>query len=333
MLNLFSKILIDRIWYSKNIFGLPLIPFSFIYIFLIKLRKIFYQIGLFSTNKPNTPIIVVGNITIGGTGKTPLVIWLASYYKKLGYSPGIISRGYKGKYTSATKLVTINDSPVLVGDEPLLIKRNTNCPVIVGRDRVNAAKEIIEKHNCNLVISDDGLQHYSLGRDIEIAVIDGQRRFGNGHCIPAGPLRELKDRLDSVDLVVSKYHAKKYEYKMEYIYNDLVSLNNPEKTMPISGLNSKKIHAISGISNPENFFSFLRSKNFELLIHEYPDHHIFNESDIKFNDNLPVVMTEKDAVKCFDYVNENCWYQPISVKLSESFIANLNKILGKLKDG
>ena len=333
MFKLFLKILIEKIWYSKNFISFLLLPLSWIYIFFVELRLKLYQFGIFPINKSYAPTIIVGNMVAGGTGKTPLVIWLACYYKEQGFFPGVISKGYKGRYTTNTQFVDSNTDPILVGDEPVLIAKKTKCPVLVGNKRSTAAQEIVEKYKCNLIISDDGLQHYSLARNIEIAVIDGQRRLGNGFCIPAGPLRELKSRLDSVDLVVGKYLAKKSEYKMEYIYNDLVSLNNPKDKMPITDLDSKKIHVVSGISNPQSFYSYLRSQNYELLIHEYPDHHIYNENDLKFDDDFPVVMTEKDAVKCFKYSNERYWYLPISAKLSERFTLDLNELLERNKYG
>jgi len=347
----FLNILIERTWYSKNLICFLLLPLSWIYIFFFRLRSIYYNI--FKTNiiyrKTYAPTIVVGNIVVGGTGKTPLVIWLARYYKKKGYSPGIITRGYKGLYSEHprhigldcinTFLITPDTDPELAGDEAVLIANNTNCPVLVAINRQVAAKRIVEEYRCNLVISDDGLQHHSLARNIEIAVIDGQRRLGNGYCIPAGPLREPKNRLDSVDLVVSKYSAKECEYKMDYIYNELVSLSNPKDKMSITNLETKKIHAVAGIANPHHFFSFLRSQSYELLIHKYPDHYKFNHArDIEFNDDLPVIMTEKDAVKCkrhlgfgrqLEHVSKKYWYLPISVKLPESFSSNLNQLLEK----
>ncbi len=353
MIKSFLNILIERTWYSKNLICFFLLPLSWIYIFFFKLGAIYYKISNFNlTNKTYAPTIVVGNIVVGGTGKTPLVIWLARYYKEKGYSPGIITRGYKGLYTEHpryiglgcinTYLIRADTDPGLAGDEAVLIAKNTNCPVVVAINRDIAAKKIVEEYSCNLVISDDGLQHHSLARDIEIAVIDGQRRLGNGYCIPAGPLREPKNRLDSVDLVVSKYSAKECEYKMDYIYNELVSLSNPKDKMPITNLETKKIHAVAGIANPQHFFSFLQSQNFELLIHKYPDHYKFDYArHIEFNDDLPVIMTEKDAVKCkrhflsFQrlYGSKKYWYLPISARLPESFSSKLDQLLEKNSDG
>ena len=177
------------------------------------------------------------------------------------------------------------------------------------------------------------MQHYSLGRDIEIAVIDGQRRLGNGYCLPAGPLREPKNKLLNIDLIVSKYTSQTSEYKMEYIYQDLISLGKPTKTISLSELRDMKVHVITGIDNPENFFSYLQTHKLELIIHQFPDHHIYEEHEVVFNDDLPIIMTEKDAVKCARYSNNNHWYIPIVAKLPNSFNNVLDTYTEKMFSG
>ena len=329
----FSKTFVDRVWYSKNTLSLLLLPISWIYIIIIKIRSALYRVGIIPISKINVPIIVVGNITAGGTGKTPLVIWLANYFKNKGFLPGIISRGYGGKYLSNIEFVHPNSDPLLVGDEPLIIAKKCNCPVAVAKKRVRAAKELVSKYNCNIIISDDGMQHYSLGRDIEIAVIDGQRRLGNGYCLPAGPLREPKNKLLNIDLIVSKYTSQISEYTMEYIYQDLISLGKPAKTISLSELCDMKVHVITGIDNPENFFSYLQTHKLELIIHQFPDHHIYEEHEVVFNDDLPIIMTEKDAVKCARYSNNNHWYIPIVAKLPNSFNNVLDTYTEKMFSG
>ena len=329
----FLETLIEKVWYSKNIFSLLLSPISLIYISIIYLRYTLYQLGLISITKINVPTIVIGNIVAGGTGKTPLVIWLAKHFKDKGFLPGIVSRGYGGTYLSNIELVKPTSNPLLVGDEPVIIARNTNCPVVVAKKRAKGAKKLVEKYNCNIILCDDGMQHYSLARDIEIAVIDGQRRFGNNYCFPAGPLREPKSRIFKADLIVSKYNARTCEHKMDYTYNQLVSLNELSKTIPISDLHDMTVHAIAGINNPDHFFSYLRSHKLELIIHKFPDHYSYTEDDVKFNDNFPVVMTEKDAVKCLNYSSDKHWYIPISAELSKSFVCDLDKLMGKIING
>ena len=329
----FLETLIEKVWYSKNIFSLLLSPLSLIYISIIYLRYTLYQLGLISITKINVPTIVIGNIVAGGTGKTPLVIWLAKHFKDKGFLPGIVSRGYGGTYLSNIELVKPTSNPLLVGDEPVIIARNTNCPVVVAKKREKGAKELVEKYNCNIILCDDGMQHYSLARDIEIAVIDGQRRFGNNYCFPAGPLREPKSRIFKADLIVSKYNARTCEHKMDYTYHQLVSLNELSKTIPISDLHGMTVHAIAGINNPDHFFSYLRSHKLELIIHKFPDHYSYTEDDVKFDDNFPVVMTEKDAVKCLNYSSDKHWYIPISAELSKSFVCDLDKLMGKIING
>jgi tetraacyldisaccharide 4'-kinase len=330
---LFSKEFIENIWYTKHPLGLILLPLSWLYTLIIVLRRLCYQSGLIAVNQIDAPVIIVGNITVGGTGKTPLVILLAEYFKNKGFKPGIVSRGYGGKLTGKTQQVRSDSDPSLVGDEPVLIAKKTACPVAVAVQRRKAAEELIEYCDCDLILCDDGMQHYSLGRDIEIAVIDGQRRFGNNRCLPAGPLREPISRLKAVDFVVSKYIASRHEFKMEYSYGDLVSLMDPTKTMPISNLADQSVHAIAGIGNPDRYFSYLRNQKLKLMMHEFPDHHAFTADDIKFNDGLPVVMTEKDAVKCTAYATEYHWYLPITATLPDSFTYRLDALMKDIING
>lgn len=328
-----SREFIENIWYSKHPLGLVLIPFSWIYALFIMLRRLCYQAGILAVNQVDAPVIIVGNISVGGTGKTPLVIWLANYFKNKGFKPGIISRGYGGQPARNPQQVRPDSSPAVVGDEPVLIAKNTLCPVAVAIQRRRAAEELINHCSCDLIICDDGMQHYSLGRDIEIAVIDGQRRFGNRHCLPAGPLREPVSRLNSVDFVVSKHTAGRHEYKMEYVYGDLVSIVDPTRTMSISSLSGQHVHAVAGIGNPERFYLYLRNQKLQIIKHDFPDHYPYTLDDINFNDDLPVVMTEKDAVKCFGFANECHWYLPISANLPESFTYRLDALMKEIING
>jgi tetraacyldisaccharide 4'-kinase len=330
---LLSKEFIENIWYTKHPLGLLLLPFSWIYTLIIVLRRLFYQSGLIAVNQIDAPVIIVGNISVGGTGKTPLVIWLAEYFRNKGFKPGIVSRGYGGQFSGKTQQVRADSDPILVGDEPVLIAKKTNCPVAIAVQRRRAAEELIEHSDCDLILCDDGMQHYSLARDIEIAVIDGQRRFGNNHCLPAGPLREPTSRLKTVDFVVSKYIAGRHEFKMEYSYGDLVSLIDPTRTMPVSNLIDQSVHAIAGIGNPDRYFSFLRNQKLKLIVHEFPDHYPYNSEDVKFNDGLPVVMTEKDAVKCAAFATEHHWYLPITAALPDSFTVRLDALMKEIING
>ncbi len=330
---LFSKEFIENVWYTKHPLAYLLLPLSWIYTLFIVIRRLCYQSGLIAVNQIDVPVIIVGNISVGGTGKTPLVIWLAEYFKEKGFKPGIVSRGYGGKLSGKTQQVRPDSDPLLVGDEPVLISKRTSCPVAVAVQRRKAAEELIEHRHCDVILCDDGMQHYSLARDIEIAVIDGQRRFGNKHCLPAGPLREPVSRLKSVDFVVSKYIAGRHEYKMEYSYGDLVSLTEPNRRISVSSLDGQSVHAIAGIGNPDRYFSYLRNQNIKIIMHEFPDHYAFNAEDLKFNDGLPVVMTEKDAVKCTAYANELHWCLPVTATLPDSFKYRLDALMKDIIDG
>lgn len=330
---LLSKEFIENIWYTKHPLGLLLLPLSWFYTLIIVLRRLCYQSGLIAVNQVNAPVIIVGNISVGGTGKTPLVIWLVKYFKSKGYKPGIVSRGYGGKFSGKTQQVRPDSDPFLVGDEPVLIAKRTACPVAIAVQRRRAAEELIEHYDCDLIICDDGMQHYSLDRDIEIAVVDGQHRFGNKHCLPAGPLREPVSRLKTVDFVVSKYIAGRHEYKMEYRYGDLISLTNSARMMSVASLSAQSVHVIAGIGNPDRYYSYLRNQKLNLIMHEFSDHHPFAAEDIKFNDDLPVVMTEKDAVKCAAYATERHWYLPITATLPESFTYRLETLMKEVMNG
>jgi tetraacyldisaccharide 4'-kinase len=330
---LLSKEFIENVWQTKHPLSMFLLPLSWIYTLVTIVRRLCYQSGLIAVNQIDAPVIIVGNITVGGTGKTPLVIWLAEYFKSKGFKPGIVSRGYGGKLSGKTQQVRADSDPLLVGDEPVLIAKKTSCPVAIAVERRKAAEELIKYCDCDLILCDDGMQHYSLGRDLEIAVIDGQRRFGNNHCLPAGPLREPISRLKTVDFVVSKYIAGRHEYKMEYSYGDLVSLKEPTKTIPVSSLNGQSVHAVAGIGNSNRYYSYLRNQKLNLIMHDFPDHYSFAAEDIIFNDGLAVVMTEKDAVKCAEYATEQHWYLPITATLPESFSYRLDSLMKEIING
>lgn len=328
-----SSYFINDIWYGKSLLSLILVPFSWLYKIIIFIRQLIYKSGILPVNQVGVPVIVVGNITVGGTGKTPLVIWIANFLKQNGYNPGIVSRGYGGKASHWPQQVRTDSDPVMVGDEPVLIAKRTGCPVAASPDRYSAATGLVEHKQCNIIISDDGLQHYALGRNIEIAVIDSLRRFGNNHCLPAGPLREPVSRLKSVDMIVSNGLPVKGEHQMEYTVNSLISVKNENISCEITALQNKKIHAVAGIAHPEKFFNMLKKHGLKIIEHPFADHYIFKPADIKFDDDLAVVMTEKDAVKCCKFADENYWYLPINVEMSNTFIHRLTILLKELENG
>ncbi len=289
--------------------------------------------GVLPVQNVSVPVIVVGNITVGGTGKTPLIIWLAEYFKSKGMQPGIISRGYGGTTRHWPQQVRVDSNPALVGDEPVLIAQRTGCPVAISPKRYIAAKELLEHTNCDVFLCDDGLQHLSLNRDIEIAVIDGARRFGNEHCLPAGPLRESISRLNKVDMLVSNSKAAKNEFLMEYKPVGLISLEDEDRHLQLETLNGKDVHVIAGIGNPQRFYSYLRSMGMRLIKHEYPDHYSYRQNDLNFDDDIPVVMTEKDAVKCRQFAKDNTWYLKIEVEMTKAFEHRLNLLLKEILNG
>ena len=328
-----SQKFLEELWYGDHPLSFFLVPLSWLYAAVIMLRRFAYASGIVPVQRVAVPVIVVGNITTGGTGKTPLIIWLAEYLAARGHHPGVISRGYGGKAKKWPQQVRPDSNPFLVGDEPVLIAQRPRCPVAVSPRRYVAAREVLEHTNCDILLCDDGLQHYSLARDIEIAVIDGDRRFGNGRCLPAGPLREPVSRLKKVDMVISNGKPGKNEHLMEYIPGKLHSLIDDNHEMDLENFRGREIHVVTGIGNPARFYSYLRKFEIRIIKHEFPDHYFYARTDLKFNDDFPVVMTEKDAVKCREFANDRFWYLPVSAKLGEAFQYRLSVLLGELFDG
>lgn len=315
-----SRYLLD-IWYKDHFIGAALLPLGFLYADFAKFNRWLYKVGRKKSEALPVPVVIVGNITVGGTGKTPLCIYLANLLKSEGYRVGIISRGYGGEKTTA-KMVLPSSKPSEVGDEALLIAAQTGCPMAVGVNRVEAGKFLLQHAPCDVILADDGLQHYALKRDIEIAVIDGQRRFGNGICLPAGPLREPIERLNSVDFVVVNgkpiEDTSWHEWQMQLLGDSAVNLKTGE-SKPLADFKNLSCHALAGIGNPERFFTQLEKAGIvQRTDHSFPDHHVFSEKEINFKE-MPVLMTEKDAVKCKNFVTQNHWVVPVSAKLSADF--------------
>ena len=313
-------------WYSHSAF-LPyfLWPFSHIYKLIIYLRKKIIKPVQF-----NIPVIIVGNITVGGTGKTPLVIWLAKFLRKNNYRPGIVSRGYGGKTRLFPQQIFPASDPNEVGDEAVLLARRAKCPVIIDPDRVNAVRYLLNNTDCNIVISDDGLQHYALGRNIEIAVIDGHRRFGNRWCLPAGPLREPISRMDSVDFIVTNGgEIGVGEIGMKLIPGKIYNLSDMTLKANLDDFAGDTVHAVAGIGNPERFFDFLRELKLSIWPHRFPDHYQYLPKDVNFKDDAKIIMTEKDAVKCEAFADYRYWCLPIDAELEEGFGGKLLKLIGE----
>lgn len=319
---------LEQYWYTSNLTSWLLLPLSWLFCLVVALRRLSYRFGLLYSYQMPVPVIVVGNITVGGTGKTPLVAWLVDYLIRNGFKPGVVSRGYGGKSKHWPERVTPDSDPQLVGDEAVLLARRTNCVMAVGPDRVAAVDLLINDCGCDIIVSDDGLQHYRLGRDVEIAVVDGNRRLGNGFCLPAGPLRELPSRLHQVDaVVVNGGKAERGEFSMRLTGDTLVNLTDPSWTKNLEDLRNKDVHALAGIGNPSRFFSQLRHAGLKVIEHPFPDHHQFAAADLSFDDFLPVLMTEKDAVKCEAFASERHWVLPVQAVLDEVFERRLTTLI------
>jgi tetraacyldisaccharide 4'-kinase len=298
---------------------------------LSSLRRWFYKFGLLPSYKLAVPVIVVGNISVGGTGKTPLVIWLADWLKQQGLRPGIISRGFGGK-ANALLPVDANSDPSIVGDEPVLLARRTQCPVWVGRNRSAVGKALLATHpDCNVLISDDGLQHYALRRDVEIAVVDGSRGFGNGWLLPAGPLRELPSRLEIVDTVVCNGAKSVTDaWVMQLRSTGFHNLLEPTKTATTADFSGQHLYAVAGIGNPQRFFEQLRSMDLQFESQAYPDHYAFQPADLQFKDAEAILMTEKDAVKCMAFAQSHWWYLQVDAEVDEVLGQRIMQKLRKL---
>jgi tetraacyldisaccharide 4'-kinase len=303
-------------WYQRQPVRWLLWPLSLIYQAVLKLRMGLFRLDILKQRYLPVPVIIVGNITIGGTGKTPFVIWLAKQLQQAGYRPGIISRGYGGKAAHYPQKVMPDSDPSIVGDEPIIISRHTLCPMVVAPDRLAAGKMLLRDYNCNIIIADDGLQHYALGRNIEIVIIDGQRQFGNQLCLPAGPLREPLSRLQNIDFIIENHGSGSANYTMTLSQLHAINLADPTKILALTNFTGQSVHAIAGIGNPQRFFDQLSSHGLQVISHAFDDHHRFQANDLDFNDYKPILMTEKDAVKCQKFANSNTWYIPIEASIS-----------------
>jgi tetraacyldisaccharide 4'-kinase len=324
--------LIEKVWFDGHQakwWLVPLLlPLTGLFYLLSSIRRIAFSLGLFKSFLVSKPVIVVGNIGVGGNGKTPIVIYLVELTKTLGFKPGVISRGYGGKAETYPYVVSNNSTAHEAGDEPILIYNRCHVPVVVGSDRVANAQKLIEL-GCDVIISDDGLQHYRLQRDLEIIVVDGKRLFGNGLLLPAGPLREGCWRLNNADMVIyngkSKIssdggHLNKKSSLMTLVATKLRHIKTG-KEVDLSDFlaNNLDVNAIAGIGSPQRFFDTLQSLGFNLIKQKgFIDHKNFKSDDFnQFKNDLPLLMTEKDAVKCQKFTQSHWWYLPVDAQFCE----------------
>jgi tetraacyldisaccharide 4'-kinase len=321
---------LQRIWYS----GEPVPPWlgalEWLYAAGLRVRRLGYAVGLKRSIGLPVPVVVVGNLTVGGTGKTPLTIWLARELASRGWKPGVILRGYGGSAREALR-VTAQTPASRCGDEALVIERATNLPVAVAARRAHAGSLLVKQDGCDVLIADDGLQHWGLARDLEIAVLDGARRFGNGRLLPAGPLREPVERLARVDFVVANGTPRPGEIAMRVRGERALSLSSPGLTAPLASFAGKRVHALAGIGNPERFFAMLESGGMIVERHPLADHHQYTGAELAFDDALPVLMTEKDAVKCAALVGEReAWVVPVEAELPVAFADQVHAMLSAI---
>jgi len=320
-----------KFWYRRGLVAWLLWPASWVFLAGVCLRRLLYLLRIFKSAHPGVPVIIVGNLTAGGSGKTPLVIWIAEFLKAKGWTPAIVSRGYGAKVAGemrAPRAATLASSADEVGDEPIVLARRSGCPVWIGPDRIRVAETLLaQKTGVDVLVLDDGLQHYRMRRDVEIAVVDA-RGFGNGFLMPAGPLREPKLRLRTVDAVVAHDSPVK-GYSMKLEGEEVHRMTDARERKPLKAFAGQKVHAVAGIGDPNRFFLHLGRAGIKVVPHPFPDHHRFTPRELEFGDEAPVMLTEKDAVKLRSAAQPHWWVLPVSAKLDPAFGVWL---LGKLDD-
>ena len=314
-------------WYAPDPLGALLAPLGWGVALFTVLRRAAYRAGLRRSWPVGCPVVVVGNLAVGGTGKTPLVIAMAKLLSRRGLRVGIVCRGYRGSASRWPRRVRPDADPARVGDEAVLLARRAGVPVAAGPNRIAAARILVRRSKCDVILSDDGLQHLRLARDVEIVVVDGVRRHGNGRCLPAGPLREPLSRLASVDLVVVNGDAREGELEMRLVAGDASSLDDAGVTRPLDSFRDGPVHAVCAIGHPERFFRTLEAHGLTIVRHPFPDHHSFSEAEVRFADGAPVLMTEKDAVKCERFAGAGHWCVPVEAELSSELQARLLAVL------
>jgi len=303
---------------------------------VVALRRLGYFLRVLPSRSAGVPVVVIGNLTVGGSGKTPLVIHVAELLKSKGWSPAIVSRGYlrgaraAGSTEQPPRAVSLASDPAEVGDEPVLMARRAGCPVWVGADRAAVAVRLRDEHpDCDVIIMDDGLQHYALRRDVEIVVVDA-RAFGNGFMLPAGPLREPRTRLWTVDAVVAHGTDKVKGFAMRLEGDELHRATDARERRKAQSFAGERVHAVAGIGDPNRFFLHLARLGVKAVPHPFPDHHPFSAADLEFGDAAPVLMTEKDAVKCKRFAKPQHWILPVRAVPDPAFDAWLLRRLGEL---
>jgi tetraacyldisaccharide 4'-kinase len=331
-----SENLLSQSWWFKRWYGKPgellwLLPLEWLFRGLAAARKGCFQYRIFRGWRAPVPVIVVGNITVGGVGKTPLVVFLVEYLCGQGYTPGVVSRGYGSNPGRYPYRLTKHSTASQAGDEPLLIFKRTACPCVIGPNRPAAVKKLLAESECDIVISDDGLQHYALERDIELVIVDAERLFGNTHCLPVGPMREPITRLQEADFVIRNGGSDAHD--MNILPGNWINLASGKQQAMLPLQEGMSVNAVCGIGNPQRFFSTLASMGLSFEPHSFADHYPFTAADLDYrqegsDDQGLVLMTEKDAVKCLSFATENMWYLSIDAVITHTLCAEL---LAKIK--
>lgn len=311
---------LNRRWYDGTRPVPWLLPLSWLFAVLAATRRLAYRLHLLPSHQVGVPVVVVGNLNAGGSGKTPVVIALVAALREAGHRPGVVSRGY-GARVQGVRVLRDGDSADAVGDEPALIC-GKGIPVAIGKDRVTAARALQASAKVSVIVADDGLQHYRMARDCEVVVIDGRRRLGNGALLPAGPLREPQSRLASVDLVLTSGPPVVGESVFRLVAGECYRLGGAERR-PLSAFRGKRVHAVAGTGDPRRFFDMLARSGVYVTPHPFPDHHAFVPEDIAFDDDKPVLMTEKDAVKCTADADDDIWVVPVTAELEPAAVSKV----------
>lgn len=312
---------LNRRWYGDRPARF-LLPLAWLYGAAVALRRAAYRVGVVRSVRVGVPVVIVGNLTAGGSGKTPVVLALAQALREEGRAPGIVSRGY-GARISGVRVIQPGDSADAVGDEPALMAERRIAPVAIGADRLEAARALLAAHEIDVIISDDGLQHLRLARDVEIVVVDGARGFGNGALLPAGPLREPAARLADIDFVLVNGRDWEGYPAFRLVPGAVRKVADPVDTQPLHAFRGRRVHAVAGIGHPHRFFDMLARAGVFVVPHPMPDHHRFRRADITFGDDLPVLVTEKDAVKCVSIAHDGLWCVPVDAELAGGFPAEV----------
>jgi tetraacyldisaccharide 4'-kinase len=319
-------------WQHRSALSTALLPLAALYGLISGARRRYYRLR--PPVRLPVPVIVVGNIFVGGTGKTPLVVHVVEALRARGRRPGIVTRGYGGRSREWPQRVTPLSAPELVGDEPVLLAQRAACPVVAAPDRVAAARQLLRDEDVDVIVSDDGLQHYRLARDLELVVIDAARGLGNGRLLPAGPLREPPARLRSVDMVLCNGGVCTFaEHSFELEGDEAVNLLSAERRPLEDSRFMQGVHAVAGIGNPSRFFAALRARGIPVVPHPKPDHHAFVAEDLTLPGEGAVLMTEKDAVKCRAFASGREWYVPVSARLDPAAQRRLEDLLDRTIQG